>query len=100
MGEAGDGLTIPPTAVEMARVAEGDPTFTPLEDATPLAQAVQVEEPEAMQIVPGELEEEARDDYGSPLATTLPWRALEIVLGLAALGLAIASVSAWRARRQ
>jgi hypothetical protein len=81
-------------------VAEGDPTLTPMEDAALPPQAVGDEEAEFMQVPPGEFGGEADDEYGLLPTTTLPWRALEIVLGLATLGLVIATISAWRARRQ
>jgi hypothetical protein len=50
--------------------------------------------------------EAPRDEQGAPedeavsLRSVIPWRGLEIALGLAALGLALATIWAWRARRQ
>ena len=90
MEKADDVITISPTAAASARVVEGSPTLPPQADR----------DQELVQIESGEFGGEARDEYASPLSTPLPWRTLEIVLGMATLGLAIATVSAWRARRQ
>lgn len=98
--EAGEVLTVSPTAAESARALEGGPTLTPMEDVTLPPQADGEAQPEAAKAEPGESGDEVGVEYGPPPTTTLPWRALEIVLGLATLGLAIATVSAWRARRQ
>jgi anti-sigma factor RsiW len=96
--EADEASPVTPTA--SARALEGGPTLTPMEDVTLSPQDVGEAEPEVVKAVPGESGDEPHAEYVSPTTTPLPWRALEIVLGLATLGLAIATVSAWRARRQ
>jgi len=65
---------------------------------------------EAPEAPPAAVEEEERDEAagerGAPeggvvrLAPIAPWRVLEVVLGLVALGLALVTVWAWRARRR
>ncbi|MCP4536055.1 MAG: hypothetical protein GY832_02815 [Chloroflexi bacterium] len=79
-----------PTAAALARATEGDPTLTPMEYSTPASEDENT----------SEFGGEAEDVSGLFPTTPPPWRVLEIVLGLATLGLAIATVSAWRARRQ
>jgi hypothetical protein len=58
-------------------------------------QVPEEEEPEAARPTQG------AEERGTPAPATLPlWRVLEAVLGLVALGLALATVWAWRIRRR
>ncbi len=98
--EADEAQTALPTAAARAQAVEGTPTLTPMEDAALPPQPVEEEAPRAMQIPPGEFGGEAEGEHNVPSTTIMPWRTLEIVLGLATLGLVIATVSAWRARRR
>jgi hypothetical protein len=43
---------------------------------------------------------QAREDYFFAPSPVLPWRAMEVTLGLIALGLAFFTIRAWRARRR
>jgi hypothetical protein len=98
--EAEDTSTILSTATAVSRADESDLDLTPreMEKITPSPQAVGEAEPEAVEAMPGALESEAWDEHDQPPAETLPWRILEVVLGLVALGLALATIRAWRAR--
>ncbi len=98
--KAEDTSTILSTATAVSRADESDLDLTPreMEKITPSPQAVGEAESEAAEAMPGALESEVRDEYDQPPAETLPWRILEIVLGLVALGLALATIRAWRAR--
>lgn len=118
MPAAGGGLSEEPTAptpspspaaVEKAAVA---PTAPAMATAVPQEEANDVEPTpsEVAQIAPLRVEEEETeawvDEQGAPegetvsLRSVIPWRVLEVALGLAALGLAWATVWAWRVRRQ
>jgi hypothetical protein len=65
---------------------------------------------EVGEIIPWMEEEEGRagtegerylgEEHGLERAAISPWRFVEIVLGVTALGLALATVWAWRARRR
>jgi hypothetical protein len=98
------GLTLTPastTVVEEAPVA-----FTSPAEATPEPKAPRSAEPrpsvadeEKFEMV--EEGEWKTQEYGLVAPSpTLPWRALEIALGLAALALVFFTIRAWRARRQ
>ena len=69
------------------------PTPGELADVSP--QVTEGEEPEATESARGVLEREAALRTGIPLR-----RVLEVILGLTALGLALTTVWAWRARRR
>jgi hypothetical protein len=98
----------PPAAEEAAEAPEALATATavPERDETP-ATPTPGEVGEATPQVTGEEEPEAAEGRrGMPereialRARISPWRVVEIVLGLAALGLALATIRAWRARRR
>ena len=78
--ETEDTSTAPPTATAAPRADEEGLELAPREAA------------------PGALEAEA--EYGPPPTVALPWRVVEVVLGLATLGLALATIWAWRTRHQ
>ena len=118
MPAAGGGLseeatapapTLSPAVVEKAAVAPTAPavaTAAPKEEANG-AEPTPSEVAEVAPLMVEEEETEApRDERGAPegeavsLRSVIPWRILEVALGLAALGLALATVWAWRARRQ
>ncbi len=98
-----------PAVVEKAAVAPTAPivaTALPQEE-TNGAEPTPSEVAEVAPLMVEEEETEApRDERGAPegeavgLRSVIPWRGLEIALGLAALGLALATIWAWRARRQ
>ena len=68
---------------------------TPGEVAEVSPQVTEGEEPEATEDERGVLEREAAARAQIPL-----WRVLEVILGVTALGLALATIWAWRARRR
>ncbi len=98
-----------PAVVEKAAVAPTAPavaTALPQED-TNGAEPTPSEVAEVAPLMVEEEETEApRDERGAPegeavgLRSVIPWRVLEVALGLAALGLTLATVWAWRARRR
>ncbi len=98
-----------PAVVEKAAVAPTAPTVATAlpQEETNGAEPTPSEVAEAVPLMVEEEETEApRDERGAPegeavgLRSVIPWRVLEIALGLAALGLALATIWAWRARRQ
>jgi len=101
--------TLSPGVVEKAAVAPTAPTVATdvSKEETNGAEPTPSEVAEAVPLMVEEEETEAlRDERGAPegeavgLRSVIPWRRLEIALGLAALGLALATIWAWRARRQ
>ena len=101
--------TLSPGVVEKAAVAPTAPTVATAlpQEETNGAEPTPSEVAEAVPLMVEEEETEApRDERGAPegeavgLRSVIPWRVLEIALGLAALGLALATIWAWRARRQ
>jgi len=98
-----------PAVVEKAAVAPTAPavaTALPQEE-TNGAEPTPSEVAEVAPLMVEEEETEApRDERGAPegeavgLRSVIPWRVLEVALGLAALGLTLATVWAWRARRR
>ncbi len=115
---AGGGLsenaTAPPPSpspgvVEKAAVAPTAPTVATAlpQEETNGAEPTSSEVAEVAPLMVEEEETEApRDERGAPegeavgLRSVIPWRGLEVALGLAALVLALATIWAWRARRQ
>ncbi len=98
-----------PAVVEKAAVAPTAPTVATAlpQEETNGAEPTPSEVAEVAPLMVEEEETEApRDERGAPegeavgLRSVIPWRVLEIALGLAALGLALATIWAWRARRQ
>lgn len=98
-----------PAVVEKAAVAPTAPavaTALPQEDTN----GAEPTPSEVAEVAPLMVEEEKteapRDERGAPegeavgLRSVIPWRVLEVALGLAALGLTLATVWAWRARRR
>ena len=96
-----ESVTATPDVLPTPTVVPGTPSEDRVADAetTPgeVAEAPGLEEGERAEPV-----EEERGVWGVGFARTpgLLWRALEVVLGLAALVLAAATVWAWRARRR
>jgi hypothetical protein len=96
--QAEDEWTIPPAATGIPGTDEGDLELTPREvEVPPPQQAMGEAEPETLGAMPGAPESETRKEYSQPPAVTVPWRTLEVFLGLTALGLALATIWAWRA---
>jgi len=93
--EAGVALTAPApaAAVPEADVSGAEPTPGEVGEAAPWA--IEEEEAEAAEGGRGAPEVEVTEPARIP-----PWRALEVILGLSALGLALATVRAWRVRRR
>ena len=98
-----------PAVVEKAAVAPTAPTVatTVPQEETNGAEPTSSEVAEVAPLMAEEEETEApRDERGAPegeavgLRSVIPWRGLEVALGLAALVLALATIWAWRARRQ
>jgi len=84
------------TAVPERGVGGAEPTPGEVTEVAPLMVGEEeTEVPRGERGAPEEEEEEAHR-----LAPALPWLVLEIALGLAALGLALATVWAWRVRRR
>ena len=116
-GSSGEESAAPTPAPGLPVVEEVPVVSTvPAEAPATPAQGVGGTEPtagwvaEAPEAPPAAVEEEERDEAagerGAPegdvvrLAPIAPWRVLEVVLGLVALGLALVTVWAWRARRR
>jgi hypothetical protein len=98
--EAPEALAASPTATAAARAGVGTAEPSPGEGpkAEPTSQAEWEERPE---VAPGALEEQPEAEMISPGRRLVsPWRVLEIVLGVSALVLALATVWAWRSRRR
>ena len=93
--EAGVAPTAPATAaaVPEADVNGAEPTPGEVGEAAPWA--IEEEESEAAEGGRGAPEGEVTEPARIPL-----WRALEVILGLTALGLALVTVRAWRTRRR
>ena len=98
-----------PAVVEKAAVAPTAPTVATAlpQEETNGAEPTPSEVAEAVPLMVEEEETGApRGERGAPegeaagLRSVIPWRGLEVALGLAALGLALATIRAWRARRQ
>ena len=81
------------TAVPVADMGSAEPTPSEVDEAAP--QVIEEEEPEAAEGGRGAAEGEV-----TGLGSALPWRALEVILGLVALGLALTTIWTWRVRRQ
>jgi len=84
-----------PTATAVLEKGMDGAELTPGEGAEVAPWATGEEEPEVATGGRGAPESEV-----AALATISPWRVLEVILGLTALGLALATVWAWRARRR
>ncbi len=108
--DRGEGEVAPaPPAVEKP-AAEEELAAAPTAPATATATEADLAEPapgEVAEAAPPVIEEEGEwdtdgDERADDLALTwvTPWRVLEITLGLVVLGLALATVWAWRARRR
>ncbi|MFQ6100714.1 MAG: zf-HC2 domain-containing protein [Anaerolineae bacterium] len=91
-----------------AALGRGEGEVTPTPNAVPPVVEEDLAAPtpgEAAEIAPPVVEEEGEwgasegERTGPTLIWVTPWRMLEITLGLTALGLALATVWAWRARR-
>jgi hypothetical protein len=98
--EAPEALAVSPTATTAARAGVGTAEPSPGEGpkAEPTSQAEWEEGPE---VAPGALEEQPEAGMISPGRRLVsPWRVLEIVLGVSALVLALATAWAWRSRRR
>jgi anti-sigma factor RsiW len=89
--------TTPGIAVAEAEADEGGPELTPSEVGEVAPPMVGEGEPEAVEGEQGTPEGGGAD---LALARAIPWRILEITLGLTALGLALAAILAWRTRRR
>jgi anti-sigma factor RsiW len=122
-GSSGEESVAPTSAPGLPVVEEVPIVSTvPAEAPTMPAEGVEVTEPaagwaaEAPEAPPSAVEEGERDEAaverGAPeddvangrflpaLAPIAPWRVLEVVLGLVALGLALVTVRTWRVRRR
>jgi hypothetical protein len=99
--KAEEPLTTLPTATTVARAAVGvaEPTPSDVGKAEPPLEAAQDEEAAAAEPPPAAVESEPEQALPQR-AVIPPWWALEVALGLIALGLAFATVRAWRARRR
>jgi hypothetical protein len=98
--ESAEVLAVSPTATAPARAGVGaaEPTLGEEPKAEPTSRAEWEERPE---VTPGVLEEqpEARR-ISSGRGLVSPWRVLEVILGVSALVLALATIWAWRGRRR
>jgi len=94
-GEAAAAPTALATATVMPERGMGSAEPTPSEVGEAAPRVVGGEEPETAEGGPGAPESEVAE-----LATISPWQAPEVILGLTALGLALATIWAWRVRRQ
>jgi len=83
------------TLVPMPETDDGAAPLAPNEVGEAPPHAAGDEEPEALEVERGVPERESADRFRFS-----PRVALEVVLGLAALGLALATIRAWRARRR
>jgi hypothetical protein len=98
--ESAEDLAVSPTVTAAARAGVGAAESTPGEGskAEPTSR---VEWGERAEITPGVLEEQPEAGRISPRRGPVsPWRVLEIVLGVSALVLALATIWAWRSRRR
>jgi anti-sigma factor RsiW len=98
--ESADVPAASPTVTAAARTGVGAAKPTPGEGlkAEPTSRA---EWGERAEITPGVLEEQPEAGRISPRhGPVSPWRVLEIVLGVSALVLALATIWAWRSRRR
>lgn len=93
--EAADAQRAPATATATPKEGVNLPTPTPGEVGELIPRA---EEEEGRAGTEGE--QHVREEQGLERVVISPWRVVEIVLGLAALGLALATVWAWQARRR
>jgi len=113
-GSADEATDLTPTPTSTTMVEEAPVALTSPADATPEPKAPRGAEPtpsEVAKLAPPAADEEEfgtpeEDEWGirryglvAP-APILPWRALEVALGLAVLVLAFFTVRAWRARRR
>jgi hypothetical protein len=98
--ESADVPAVSPTVTAAARAGVGAAEPTPGEG--PKAEPPsRVEWEERTEITPGVLEEQPEVGRISPRhGPVSPWRVLEIVLGVSALVLALATIWAWRSRRR
>lgn len=92
-GPTDEATDLTPTAVSEDDLRGAEPTPDEVAKSAPLAAG----EEEA---VTSEGEWEAREDEIIGPAPVSPWRALEVALGLIALGLAFSTIRAWRVRRR
>lgn len=98
--ESAEVLAISPTVTAPARAGVGAAEPTPGEEpkAEPTSRVEWEERPE---VTPGVLEEQPEAGRISPRRGLVsPWRVLEIILGVSALVLALATIWAWRGRRR
>jgi hypothetical protein len=95
VGEAADEGRAPATATAAPEEGANLVTPTPGEVGELIPRA---EEEEGRAGTEGE--QHAREEQGLERVAISPWRVVELVLGLTALGLALATVWAWRARRR
>jgi hypothetical protein len=98
--EAPEALAVSPTATAAARADLGAAEPSPGEGAKvePTLQAEWEERPE---LTPGVLEEQPEVGRIPPRRGPVsPWRVLEIILGVSALVLALATIWAWRSRQR
>ena len=93
-GEAAEAPKAPETGTTVPGLDAGSPTPTPAEFGAVAPQVIEEEDPAATEGRRDVPEREAALRTGIS-----PWRVLEAILGLCALGLALATVWAWRARR-
>lgn len=93
--EAAEAPKAPATATAVQARDEAPATSTPGEAGAAAPPVTGEEAPEAAEAGRGMPEREA-----TLRARISPWRVVEAILGLAALGLALATIRAWRARRR
>jgi hypothetical protein len=112
-GPVDEAMDLTPTPVSTTVVEEAPVALTSPGEATSVSKAPRGAEPTPSEVarvappVTGEVEADtsegewgAREDQIVAPSPILPWRVLEIALGLIALGLAFFTIRAWRARRR
>ena len=92
-GPTDEATDLAPTAAAEDVLRGAEPTPDEVAKSAPPATGEE-------EIVTSEGEWEAREDEIIGTAPISPWRALEVALGLIALGLAFAAIRAWRVRRR
>ncbi len=96
--ERGSSLAVPTVAPTVRGESVVTPTI-PAEEPGPSEDELELlaPTPEELDVTPLPIPED--DGPGLPGPAPLAWRALEVMLGLAALALTVTTIQAWRARR-